>query len=82
MSAALPVEASGKNTAACRHAGATFKPSPSSNFEHWRHESAVTDQKTGERKEFLLLLTFTKHFLHFFWIKQLGVCRAFITIHH
>jgi len=42
----------------------------------------VTDQKTGERKEFLLLLTVTKHFLHFFWIEQLGVCRAFITIHH
>jgi hypothetical protein len=39
-------------------------------------------KKNCNRKEFFLLLTFTKHFFFFFALEQLGVRGAFVTIHH
>jgi hypothetical protein len=36
------------------------------NFKACSRESALTYQRNHEREEFFLLLTLTKHFLHFF----------------
>jgi len=37
-------------------------------FQFWAlaAESSLTYEKNGEREEFFLVLTLTKHFLHFF----------------
>jgi hypothetical protein len=48
-SAALTFEDSGKKIAARLP---TFKPSPSSDLEHWRHENTATYQKSASAKNF------------------------------